>query len=64
LACYLLGIAVQIPFLAVDFYTGPLARAITGIDLSWLVGIAVVSPVYYFAARSFQRAPWAARATG
>jgi NCS1 family nucleobase:cation symporter-1 len=31
------------------------ARAIGGIDLSWMVGIAVVSPVYYFAARLFQR---------
>jgi NCS1 family nucleobase:cation symporter-1 len=55
LACYLVGIVVQIPFIAADFYTGPLARAIGGVDLSWLVGIAVVSPVYYFAVRSFQR---------
>ena len=55
LACYLVGIAVQIPFVAADFYTGPLARAMGGVDLSWLVGIAVVSPVYYFAVRSFQR---------
>lgn len=55
LVCYLVGIAVQIPFVAADFYTGPLARAIGGIDLSWLVGIAVVSPIYYFAVRSFQR---------
>jgi hypothetical protein len=23
-----------------------------GIDLSWIVGLAVVSPVYYFAARA------------
>jgi nucleobase:cation symporter-1, NCS1 family len=56
LVCYLVGIAVQIPFVAADFYTGPLARAIGGIDLSWMVGIAVVSPVYYFAVR-FQRSP-------
>jgi nucleobase:cation symporter-1, NCS1 family len=55
LACYLVGIVVQIPFIAADFYTGPLARALGGVDLSWLVGIAVVSPVYYFAVRSFQR---------
>jgi nucleobase:cation symporter-1, NCS1 family len=64
LTCYVVGIAVQIPFLAVDFYTGSLARAMTGIDLSWLAGIAVVSPLYYFAVRSFQRSAWAARATG
>jgi nucleobase:cation symporter-1, NCS1 family len=51
LVCYLVGIVVQIPFLAADFYTGPVARAIGGIDLSWVAGIAVVSPVYYFALR-------------
>jgi NCS1 family nucleobase:cation symporter-1 len=61
LACYLVGILVQIPFIAADFYTGPLARALGGVDLSWIVGIAVVSPVYYFAVRSFQR-PLAAHA--
>ena len=55
LACYLVGIVVQIPFIATDFYTGPLARALGGVDLSWMVGIAVVSPVYYFAVRSLQR---------
>jgi len=61
LACYLVGILVQIPFIAADFYTGPFARALGGVDLSWIVGIAVVSPVYYFAVRSFQR-PLAAQA--
>jgi len=55
LACYLVGIVVQIPFIATDLYTGPLARALGGVDLSWMVGLAVVSPVYYFAVRSFQR---------
>lgn len=55
LACYLVGIVVQIPFIAAGFYTGPLARALGGVDLSWVAGIAVVSPVYYFAMRSWQR---------
>jgi NCS1 family nucleobase:cation symporter-1 len=49
------GIVVQIPFVATDLYTGPCARALGGVDLSWIVGIAVVSPVYYFAVRSFQQ---------
>ena len=62
--CYLVGIVVQIPFVATDFYTGPLARAIGGIDLSWMVGIAVVGPVYYFAARFFQRPLPAATVAG
>jgi NCS1 family nucleobase:cation symporter-1 len=56
LICYLVGIAAQAPFVAADFYTGPLARAIGGVDLSWVAGIAVVSPVYYFAMR---RPGWA-----
>ncbi|HLJ38520.1 MAG TPA: cytosine permease [Steroidobacteraceae bacterium] len=55
LACYVVGIIVQIPFIAADFYTGPLARAMGGVDLSWLAGIAVVSPVYYLAMRSAQQ---------
>ena len=55
LICYLVGIAAQVPFVAADFYTGPLARAIGGVDLSWVAGIAVVSPVYYFAVRFLQR---------
>jgi len=51
LVCYALGIVVQIPFIASDLYTGPIARALGGVDLSWIVGLLFVSPVYYFAAR-------------
>jgi len=45
--CYCLGFAVQIPFMATDLYTGAVARALNGADISWLVGLVVVSPVYY-----------------
>jgi NCS1 family nucleobase:cation symporter-1 len=55
LVCYAVGTLVQIPFVATDLYTGPIARAMGGIDLSWIVGLAVVSPVYYFTVRA--RAP-------
>ena len=54
LACYVLGIAVQIPFLAIDFWIGPAARAMGDIDLSWVAGILIVCPTYYFAVRWFQ----------
>jgi NCS1 family nucleobase:cation symporter-1 len=50
LFCYGLGIAVQVPFLATDLYTGPVARAFGGVDVSWLVALVVVSPLYYFLA--------------
>jgi NCS1 family nucleobase:cation symporter-1 len=49
--CYVLGILVQLPFVASALYTGPIARAIGGIDLSWIVGLAVTSPVYYWLAK-------------
>jgi nucleobase:cation symporter-1, NCS1 family len=51
LVCYLLGILVQVPFIASDVYTGPIARAMGGIDFSWIVGLVVVSAVYYFVMR-------------
>ncbi|WP_372437177.1 cytosine permease [Pseudomonas chlororaphis subsp. aureofaciens] len=49
--CYILGILVQIPFMSTALYTGPVAKAMNGADISWLVGLTVVSPIYYFAYR-------------
>jgi NCS1 family nucleobase:cation symporter-1 len=49
--CYLFGILVQLPFVASPLYTGPVARAMAGADLSWVVGLAVTGPVYYVLAR-------------
>ncbi len=49
--CYLLGILVQLPFVANPLYTGSVAQAMGGIDLSWVVGLAVTSPLYYALAR-------------
>jgi purine-cytosine permease-like protein len=44
---YFAGIAVQVPFLSTSLYTGPVAAAIGGVDVSWIVGLAVISPLYY-----------------
>ena len=52
-ACYILGAAVQLPFAVTELYTGPIARAMGGIDLSWIVGLAVTAPVYYWVAKRF-----------
>ena len=52
LVCYVLGIIVQVPFIASNVYTGPIARAMGGIDFSWIVGVLIVSAGYYFAVRS------------
>ena len=52
IACYFLGIAIQIPFLSTTIFTGFAAEAIGGVDISWLVGLAVICPLYYVLMRS------------
>ncbi|MEU7045560.1 cytosine permease [Streptomyces varsoviensis] len=51
LSSYVLGIVVQLPFVSTDLFTGPLVAPLGGADLSWLVGLVVTAPVYYFWAR-------------
>ena len=54
-ACYGLGIIVQMPFVATSLWTGPIAREMGGVDLSWVAGLAITSPVYYFWAKRSRR---------
>src|SRR5215469_8375627 len=49
-AIYLIGFAVEIPFINTTFYEGAVAKALNGTDLSWLVGLVVTVPLYYFSA--------------
>ncbi|MCZ2849834.1 purine-cytosine permease family protein [Modestobacter sp. VKM Ac-2978] len=46
-ACYVIGIAVQVPFLSTTLFTGPVAEQLEGVDVSWIVGLAIVSPLYF-----------------
>jgi NCS1 family nucleobase:cation symporter-1 len=52
---YLFGIVVQLPFVATDLYTGPVARKLGGADISWVVGLLLTSLVYYFGCKCFSR---------
>jgi nucleobase:cation symporter-1, NCS1 family len=52
-AVYVIGVAVEVPFISTEMFTGPIARQLSDVDLSWLVGLAVVCPLYYWAARRF-----------
>jgi purine-cytosine permease-like protein len=40
------AVAVQVPFIDQTFYTGPLVKALGGIDISWVVG-GVAGFVFY-----------------
>lgn len=50
LLTYIIGIMVQIPFMNTPLYAGPIASHINGADLSWLVGLVITSPLYYWLA--------------
>lgn len=47
MGAYLAGFAVQIPFMNNHYYHGPVARALDGGDVSWVVGALVSGALYY-----------------
>ncbi|MER5207755.1 cytosine permease [Streptomyces sp. NPDC002825] len=47
LTCYVVGVAVQIPFLATKLYTGAITKKLDGADISWIVGLVVTGAVYW-----------------
>jgi len=51
IVCYVSGTLVQWPFVASPLYTGPVARAMGGVDLSWVIGLAFTAPAYYWLAK-------------
>ena len=50
LLAYAVGIVVQIPFMNTPLYVGPISEHINGADLSWIVGLVVTSPLYFWLA--------------
>jgi nucleobase:cation symporter-1, NCS1 family len=52
LLAYGAGFAAMVPFFSTDFYTGPAARALGGIDVSMFVGLPVAAGVYLLTCRS------------
>lgn len=50
LAALVVGVVVSVPFMANDFYTGPIGISLGGADLSYFVS-AIVAAVVYLAAR-------------
>jgi NCS1 family nucleobase:cation symporter-1 len=45
--CYVITLAVQVPFLDQLFYVGPLVKPLGGADISWIVGFGVASLLYW-----------------
>ncbi|KIF04996.1 sulfonate ABC transporter substrate-binding protein [Streptomyces sp. RSD-27] len=57
LSCYVIGIAVQVPFLATKLYTGAITKKLDGADISWIVGLAATSALYWLWARRTANPP-------
>lgn len=57
LVSYAIGIAIQIPFLSQQLYTGPLVAHLGGADISWLVGLVGTAVLYYLWARTTMNPP-------
>lgn len=54
--CYLIGVAVQLPFMVVGTaYTGPIARLLGDTDISFIAGLLIVSPLYYVTVTALSR---------
>jgi nucleobase:cation symporter-1, NCS1 family len=51
--CYVITLAVQVPFLDQLFYVGSLVSSPGGADIFWIVGFGVASLLYLAAARRF-----------
>lgn len=62
MTAYIIGCLVQIPFVNVPFYEGPVAKAINGGDISWIVGV-LASGLCYLALARRQAAQTPALAT-
>jgi nucleobase:cation symporter-1, NCS1 family len=57
LASYAIGLVAEIPFMVLPqlgswSFTGPVAKAMGGVDVAWLVGLAVTAVAYFLLSRS------------
>lgn len=51
LAVYFLTILVEIPFVSLSFYQGPIAKMLDGGEIAWFVGGVFAAVVYYLVSR-------------
>ena len=51
LLSYAIGFLCMVPFMSLPFYTGPIARALGGVDIAMLFGLSASALVYYLLAR-------------
>ncbi|WP_257350961.1 purine-cytosine permease family protein [Pseudalkalibacillus decolorationis] len=45
---YTVSVLVEIPFINSELYIGPIAQALNGVDIAWVVGLTVPLLLYYY----------------
>lgn len=45
---YVVSVIVEIPFINTSFYVGPVAAALGGADIAWILGLIVPTILYYY----------------
>ncbi len=55
LGIYALTIVVELPFMNSSFFEGPIAKALGGGDIAWIVGFLLAGAIYYFYATKWGR---------
>ncbi|HWU31756.1 MAG TPA: cytosine permease [Marmoricola sp.] len=53
IGCYFLGILIQLPFINTTIWEGPIAKSFNGVDVSWIVGLVVICPLYLALMKAF-----------
>ncbi|MBO0873622.1 MAG: cytosine permease, partial [Pseudonocardia sp.] len=56
MTAYLVGLVAMVPFFSTPFYVGPVASALDGADISFLVGLPVAGGLYYLFSRGIDQA--------
>ncbi|MBT2468019.1 cytosine permease [Streptomyces sp. ISL-66] len=51
LVSYVAGLVLMTPFMVLSFFTGPVAKALGGVDVAFLAGLAVSGGLYYVLTR-------------
>jgi purine-cytosine permease-like protein len=52
IAAYLIGLGAMVPFFSTPKFTGPVAKALNGADLSLFLGLPIAGGLYYWFART------------
>jgi hypothetical protein len=45
-----------VPFVNTTMFEGPIAKGLNGVDISWIICLIVIGPLYYVAARRLRPA--------